>query len=323
MSTDEEQNEQPTADDSGPDSTSGDPDSTTRAETTDDDFRFSADDGVEEWAVGKTPREVYETAQSLAQTIQNAGANAPQAQNQPAQMNQSGQNVAAQQQQWNQAQQQMQNQGQSQPQRQGPSMPDPDLMYENPQEWQRQFQQAMQNQMNQSLQQAAGQFGQTVGQMARSVVAQEQDFSGVFSKWGHEVDQLLAENGVPPQSRTPDVYRRAAKMVKADHLDELVDELADQRVQSRSVTERPQQSGSDAAPAGGGDAIASFWHSDHDYAQNLKSKGLTQSDFRQTVRQMARKTGQAPADVVEMYKNNRVIASDKGMTTEDVAGMER
>lgn len=70
-------------------------------------------------------------------------------------------------------------------------------------------------------------------------------YTDVFQKYGPEVTQYLAR--IPRAQWTVDIVEGAAKLVRADHLDDLARERANQIVQGMEPTIRP--SGGGAAPA--------------------------------------------------------------------------
>ena len=74
------------------------------------------------------------------------------------------------------------------------------------------------------------------------LVATDPRFSDVFAKYGPEVGQYLGN--VPKAQWTVDILEGAAKLVRADHLDELARERANQIVQGMEPTIRPTGGGS-------------------------------------------------------------------------------
>lgn len=98
-------------------------------------------------------------------------------------------------------------------------------------------------------QQAVNQFAPALQRLAEQnatsthrMVATDPRFAEVFQKYGPEVSQYLAR--VPKEQWTVDIVEGAAKLVRADHLDELARDRANQIVQSMEPTIRPTGGGS-------------------------------------------------------------------------------
>jgi hypothetical protein len=77
------------------------------------------------------------------------------------------------------------------------------------------------------------------------LVASDERFREVFQRYGPEVTSYLAR--IPKAEWNVDIIEGAAKLVRADHLDELARERANQIVQGMEPTIRP--TGGGAAPA--------------------------------------------------------------------------
>lgn len=75
---------------------------------------------------------------------------------------------------------------------------------------------------------------QQASQMMRSLA--QQQFRDDFSKWGPEIDGHMAN--VPVEHRTLDNYEKVVKLVRGNHLDEIVAERARQMVATGALGER-------------------------------------------------------------------------------------
>jgi hypothetical protein len=78
------------------------------------------------------------------------------------------------------------------------------------------------------------------------LVATDPKHSEVFQKYGPEVTQYLAK--VPKDNWTVDLIEGAAKLVKADHLDDLVRDRTHQALQNMEPTIRPTGGGATPGP---------------------------------------------------------------------------
>lgn len=112
---------------------------------------------------------------------------------------------------------------QQQPQAQIPQAPDGDLMVTDPDQWQRQFSQNVQAQTAQMLQQAGTPLyhaqAATAKHLSRTAEAE------TWKRYGAEIEGLMSR--VPlAQQASPDVWNQAARIVKSNHLDEIVQERA-------------------------------------------------------------------------------------------------
>lgn len=100
------------------------------------------------------------------------------------------------------------------------------------------------NAQNQAVSQFAPQMQRFAEQNAALMYRQVQTdprFTDVFQKYGPEVSGYLGR--IPKEQWTVDILEGAAKLVKADHLDELARERADRIIQGMEPTIRPTGGG--------------------------------------------------------------------------------
>lgn len=275
------------------------------------------DPSAPDWARGKSVQALIEQTQAVMDSF-----NQPQQQSQPQpqQMNQSGQNVNAQRQQWQQAQQQVQsgpaqqNQQwmQNQPSQTQPSSPpDPDLYYEDPNEYNRQLSAWQQQQTQQYVQQASQPLLQQNAEIAKEQSRNDPKFKEVWQKYEPEIVSHM--QSVPLQNRTKRAWDMAAKITKADHMDELVAEQAERKA-SQMASGAPATQRPGGAPDGGQrtyrDAIDELWDSDHEYIKHAKRQELTADDLRRRADAMDVSYEQ----FAENIQKQTMISSPAGLT---------
>lgn len=187
---------------------------------------------------GKTAREVADAAERFRQA-----ATAPLAQQQPVQP-------------------------QYQPQ-QVPQMPDFQLAYSDPPEYARRKAAYDEFMFDSRLQQQAAPFVTGLAQNARALSQMDPKWADVWKKYGHEID--LQANQLPPQMRSKDAYDLIAKVIKADHVEEL---LTAAREEERSKYMTGTGTVSPGAVANGavplGDDLGAFLSSDHPEAAKYR-----------------------------------------------------
>ena len=105
-----------------------------------------------------------------------------------------------------------------------PPRPDADLAITDPEQYQNQLTAHIQAQTAATINQAAMPIVQQQASIVRKQAAMDPANKEVFDRWGHEIDNYVAQ--IPYHQRTDALYARAAKMVKADHIDELAQSRA-------------------------------------------------------------------------------------------------
>ena len=101
---------------------------------------------------------------------------------------------------------------------------DPDLILTNPEEYQRQMINTINAQQNANLAQAAQPIINAQADTARFMSQHDKSHEETWDRWSHDIDMQVAN--IPANLRTKALYDQAAKIVKAEHIDEIVDERA-------------------------------------------------------------------------------------------------
>ena len=101
---------------------------------------------------------------------------------------------------------------------------DPDLILTNPEEYQRQMINTINAQQNANLAQAAQPIINAQADTARFMSQHDKSHEDTWDRWSHNIDMQVAN--IPANLRTKALYDQAAKIVKAEHIDEIVDERA-------------------------------------------------------------------------------------------------
>ena len=234
--------------------------------------RYSTDDAVPAWAVGKTADEVIDMTSNLMQTMQTFEPVFPSPVNPPPQY---GNFAPA-----------------PPPVAPAPlSPPDPDLALTNAPEYQRQLEGYM-NQREERLVDRLGEqlkgymqpVTQTMGTMARAQISNDNKYSEVFDRYGHEIDQEFIKNNIPQTARTPDSYRMVAEMVQGRHWRELARDEAS-RLAAAGVGAGTARTTLDGVPlidtGPQGDVLDQMWESDNDFFRSLRAQKLSKSDVRE------------------------------------------
>lgn len=161
-------------------------------------------------------------------------------------------------------------------------MPDPNLMYSNPAEYQRQlmaFQNAQwQAQMNAYAQPVLQQNAETARELSK-----RGDYAKVWEKWEPEIELEL--RGIPLHQRTRQMYDSAAKIVRGNHVEELARERAEAlATQFGSGTERAHNVGN-AAPAAF-DKLDEIYDTEHPFFVKAREERVTKDMIRDHCRMM-------------------------------------
>lgn len=259
--------------------------------------RYTAEDNVPAWAVGKTAAEVLDMTSNLMQTMQTYEAPAqPPASPQP----------------------QYGNVYNTAPPAVTPlAQPDPELALTNAPEYQRQLDVYMGQREDRLVDRLGAQLQgymqpvtSTMGTLARSQVATDPNFAQVFSRYGHEIDQEFVRNNIPVTNRTPDSYRMVAEMVQGRHWKEFAREEA-VKLASEGVgqgTARSSVGPGNFEGSSGGDALDEAWEDDVSFFSAMRAQGLNKSD----VREAARKQGLPIDKWVKMVSGSNVFIAPDG-----------
>ena len=181
-------------------------------------FRFTADEGVEDWMVGKTPREVANIAKQLREQLQASNQQVPQ------------------------QQYQQQNYQQQPP---APTAPTQDDWMSRPEEAGRKLADFIRNE---TFAPAAAQFGQSMGETARALTELKEP--DAFKRWGPEIDMEIARYQPDPRTRTPQSLKMLVDMVRARHVEELVEERVQSKLRTMESTGSIRADGSAGAASG-------------------------------------------------------------------------
>lgn len=183
-----------------------------------------------------------------------------------------------------------------------PAAPDPQLMYSNPQEYQRQQDAWNDHRAEQRLNAAAAPIVQSLANNAKWQSKADPEYAEVWQKYGHEIELLAQRAGQPITQR--EGWDMFAQLVRGNHWREFVDQRAQQLVASGGFgTERGAASG--APPAENIDPISRLFATDTAWTRKARAEGLTED----AVRAYCRQRGQSPADYAnDILKGNVITA---------------
>lgn len=238
-------------------------------------LRYTSEDGVPDWAIGKTADEVLKITQELhTALVTNAPTPAPAptpAYEAPAPA----------------------------------SGVDPNLMYSNPAEYTRQLSAAIRAETTRDLATASSDVIRPLSQMARSQATGHR--SEVWKAYGPEIDAVMAR--VPAQSRADiSIWKEAVDIVAGRHVDTLARLKAEELMKAGDTG---MLQGSGGRPPGASSTPASpikaLFADDHPSIKPFREEGLTAADV---IAQAAR-MGHSETKYAEMLtrkSNRRVVA---------------
>ncbi len=260
---------------------------------------YTEGDGVPTWAVGKTDAEIMSLTGNLMETMKTFDPNAQQ-QVQPAPPP-----IAV----------------PAQPLVAGPAMPAGDLAYSDPAAYNAQMQnymnardEALTAKLTNQFQNVMQPINATMGSMARQQIANDPIYSEVFSKWGHEVDQEFARNGVAPNQRTPDAYRLVGDIIRGRHVNDLARAEADRILASggHAPTIRAGVGGAMLPSAPPGDAFDQAWEEGKiGLIQAAQYNNVTKEDMRKSIKH----TGHTVDEWVKLMSGDNVFVATDGRLT--------
>jgi hypothetical protein len=231
-------------------------------------MRFAAGPGVPQWAVGKTAPEILELSKQMADAL--AATPAARPQTPPA--------VAL-----------------VAPQAPASALPSNDDWALNPTD-------AAQRQLEYNWsQRVAPVFDRLQNQLAgtsRGLVAQQHRAD--FDRWGPEIDQMVAP--VPAEQRTAELYAQAVRLVRANHIDELASERANERLAALGVTDRTAGSGNPGVAPGTSGAV-DLTKLDPAYKAAIEQMGIGPNELAEFLG----KTRQTLEQFVESANRKQVI----------------
>ena len=141
-------------------------------------------------------------------------------------------------------------------------------------------------------------------------------YADEFKRWGPEIDQLVAP--VPTDQRSAELYSQAVRLVKANHLDEIVTERAQGRFAELGITDRTSGGGTVASVTAGAVDLTKLNPS---YKAAMEAMGIGPSELHEFLG----KTGQTMEQFVESANRNQVItdmAYDKKGRSQVVMNMD-
>lgn len=242
-------------------------------------LRYGTDDGVPQWAVGKTADEVLAIA---SQAVGAMSSYTPQAQPSatyaPSPQNAQPGQIAA---------------------------PDPELAYSNPSEWARQAQAYNEQMMTQRLQAASAPIAQQLAETARELSRSGQ-YRSVWERWEPEIEIKLA--GIPLASRNKALYDQAAQLVRADHIEELARERAEKIAQNAGAGTERAGAMAGAEPRISDDPLTKAFESGHPFFQQAKANGTTPD----AIRRFCEQTGTSVEDYIANATRGNVVTSPTG-----------
>lgn len=146
---------------------------------------------------------------------------------------------------------------------------------------------ATQSYAQQAIYQAAPAFFAPLAAIARSNSRANTEYADVYSRYGAEVDALMAPLD-PSLKAQPEAWDRAAAMVRGNHYRELVRAEAERLSTSAPpTTERASASGANPpASAPAEDDLAAFWHEDGSYVRALRENGTILNNLYEAARRM-------------------------------------
>lgn len=185
--------------------------------------------------------------------------------------------------------------------------PDPQLMYSNAEEYQRQNDAYQQYRMQEALQQASQPLLSPLSNLARNSVKQNAKFADVFDRYGPEIEAMMQT--VPLQARADErSWEMAAKVVMADHMDDLTQSRAERLAANPAPATISGMSG-DKPPAASGpptaDPIDELFASDHPAVADYKRDNIKPSQ----VKKHAASMGMTTEQYAERLKTRSLIRS--------------
>lgn len=268
---------------------------------------YTEGDGVPSWAVGKTDADIMALTGNLMETMKTFDPNTQQAQ--PSVPTQVVPQVAS--------------------SVDGPVMPSGDLAYSDPATYNIQMQaylnardEKMKADLTSQFQNVMQPINATMGSMARQQIANDPTYKEVFDKWGHEVDQYFAQQGVGPNQRTPDAYRLVGDVIKGRHVTDLARAEADRILQAsgHASTVRAGTGGVMVPSAPPGDAFDLAWDADEiPLIKMAKQHGTPKDDVRKSITM----GGYSVDDWVKMMSGDNVFVSPDGKTVRTTTPLNR
>lgn len=216
-------------------------------------FRFEGD-RYAAWMRGRTADEVAEAAQNLYDELTRLSSQPPSSAPEPTNMS---------------------TPGALQP-------PDPQLIYTDAARYQRELI-AYQNALYQ--QQFAAQASPIAARLAETdkQLSRNGRYADVWKRWESEIEAKLA--GIPIEQRNLALYDQAAQLVRADHIDELAQERAEQ-LQSNAGAGTERSGGNTSSPSYTLDKLDEVYDGEHPFFVNAREQRVTKDMIREHCRKM-------------------------------------
>lgn len=132
--------------------------------------------------------------------------------------------------------------------------------------------------------------------------AMESKYPDMFQKYGPEIDSVLAR--VPVENRTLDIVEHAVKLVRGNHVDEIADERAKQKMaQMGGMTERADGSG--AGGPGVTSSTVDLTKLPNGLADMAKREGLTIQQVQDSCKAM----GMTTENWMKMAQEQKLFSS--------------
>lgn len=187
--------------------------------------------------------------------------------------------------------------------------PDPDLAIRDPAAWQQQYDAYITARQQEQLAQVALPVMTTVAATARDLSRMDPEAGKVWQKYGPEIDALVA--AIPVWQRSKATYDQAAKIVRANHVNDLVQEELDRARASGGFGTEPAGSGSAAPSAPSERPLDKLFADNHPHVQRLKDAGLTTPE---RVREFLPRMGRSEEDFVNSILQAGISAEGRGVT---------
>lgn len=186
----------------------------------------------------------------------------------------------------------------------------PDLMIENPAEWQRQFAQALSANQASQLANVAQPVLAQQAETAEWMSKQDPKRAKVWERYGHEIAPLIAQ--VPLQYRTKSFYDKAADLIRAEHVDELMEERFAEKLTEYRASDTASSAGAgyrDERYGAGTSGDAEVWAQ---FEGNAYGKHMLETVGRSGIAEHCRREGIKLADYAKTVGRSRTKTPSQG-----------
>lgn len=172
-----------------------------------------------------------------------------------------------------------------------PAEPDFNLIYTNPQEYERQRRAFDDFRFEQRIAAERNQFGGVATSLAERQAMQDRDaskrdpkFASVWERWENEIEAELA--GIPLANRNRFLFDKAAGIVRGNHVEELARETAERLFAGGSGSERGTSFAGVSGSAPVGDKLDESYESGHPWFARARSEGVSKQMIREHAAKM-------------------------------------